>query len=65
MGGQHRAAADSISIIRVEALANDKVRRPQLKQFLEKKLRFPMPRMRNASRHKPRFTTSRVSTFVH
>ena len=44
MGARHRARAHSIQIIKVEVVTDDKCRRPQVKQFHEKKLRFPLPK---------------------
>jgi len=63
MGGQHRAQAGCITVLRVETVDNEKVRRPHLKQFLTSNLKFPLPRLVNRRLHAPRFTTSRPKTF--
>ncbi|KAG4072713.1 hypothetical protein HA402_001825 [Bradysia odoriphaga] len=42
MGARHRARAHSIQIIKVEAIAASKCRRPHVKQFHDSKIRFPL-----------------------
>ncbi|GLG99841.1 Ribosomal protein L18a [Gryllus bimaculatus] len=44
MGARHRARAHSIQIIKVEQVAAAKCRRPQIKQFHDSKIRFPLPK---------------------
>ena len=51
MASRHKARFYNVQIIRVVVLDDEKVRRPQVRQFLNKKLRFPLP-------HRvPRFST--------
>ncbi|XP_048740740.1 60S ribosomal protein L18a-like [Ostrea edulis] len=59
MGARHRARASTIQIIRVEEVAASKTRRPNVKQFHNSKIRFPLTHRLNRRLHKPRFTTSR------
>ncbi|XP_017777888.1 PREDICTED: 60S ribosomal protein L18a-like [Nicrophorus vespilloides] len=44
MGARHRARAHSIQIIKVEVVAASACRRPQVKQFHDSKIQFPLPR---------------------
>lgn len=57
MGARHRARADTIQIIRVEAIPASKCRRPHVKQFHDSKIKFPLPVRFDRQWHKPRFTT--------
>jgi len=59
MGARHRARADSIQIIRVEAIDANKCRRPHMKQFHDSKIRFPLPVRFDRKFHSPRFTSRR------
>lgn len=59
MGARHRARADSIQIIRVEAIEASKCRRPHVKQFHQSKIKFPLPQRFGRNFHSPRFTTRR------
>merc|ERR1711983_387227 len=43
MGARHRARAHAIQIIRVEAVAANKTRRPLVQQMHDSKIRFPLP----------------------
>ncbi|KAL5013342.1 hypothetical protein ScPMuIL_007612 [Solemya velum] len=62
MGARHRARASSIQIIRVEEVAANKCRRPNVKQFHDSKIRFPLTHRIQRKLHTPRFTTSRPHT---
>ncbi|KAJ3627646.1 hypothetical protein MTP99_015008 [Tenebrio molitor] len=44
MGARHRARAHSIQIIKVEEVKAGSTRRPQVKQFHDSKIRFPLPK---------------------
>ncbi|KAG7201956.1 hypothetical protein KM043_004660 [Ampulex compressa] len=44
MGARHRARAHSIQIIKVEVVKAANCRRPQVKQFHDSKIRFPLPK---------------------
>lgn len=58
MGARHRARADTIQIIRVQAIDANKCRRPHVKQFHDSKIKFPLPiRFDRAKLARPRFTT--------
>jgi len=59
MGARHRARADSVQIIRVEAIDANKCRRPHMKQFHDSKIKFPLPVRFDRRFHSPRFTTKR------
>ncbi|RWS12231.1 60S ribosomal protein L18a-like protein [Dinothrombium tinctorium] len=59
MGARHRARADTIQIIRVEAIPASKCRRPHVRQFHDSKIKFPLPVRYNRSYHRPRFTTAK------
>jgi len=43
MGARHRARAHSIQIIRCEAVAANKTRRPLVQQMHDSKIKFPLP----------------------
>ncbi|XP_074593649.1 ribosomal protein L18A isoform X2 [Brevipalpus obovatus] len=59
MGARHRARADTIQIIKIKTVKPTDCRRPNVKQFHKKKLRFPLPVKFDRKFHKPRFTTKR------
>ncbi|CAL8112804.1 unnamed protein product [Orchesella dallaii] len=63
MGARHRARAHAIQIIRVEEVAASKCRRPQVKQFHESKLRFPLPKRIEQKRTLPKFSHVRPKTY--
>ncbi|PVD25168.1 hypothetical protein C0Q70_15666 [Pomacea canaliculata] len=62
MGARHRARASSIHIIRVEEIAAAKCRRPNITQFHNSKIKFPLTHRVNRHLHAPRFCTSRPHT---
>ncbi|WAR25178.1 RL18A-like protein [Mya arenaria] len=62
MGARHRARSSTIQIMRVEEVAANKTRRPNIKQFHDSKIRFPLTHRINRSQHMPRFTTNRPHT---
>merc|ERR1719348_325381 len=63
MGARHRARPGSIQIIRVEVIPSSKCKRPNVKQFHNSKIRFPLPHRVAKRLHPPRFTTNRPHTF--
>jgi large subunit ribosomal protein L18Ae len=66
MAARHRARFSSIQIIRVAEVANDDVRRPNIKQLLQPKLKFPVPHRVNRSsskQYRSLFIAKRPSTF--
>jgi len=63
MGARHRARATSIQIIRVETVAANKCRRPQVKQFHNGKLRFPLPKRIEQKHTLPKFSHVRPRTY--
>ncbi|XP_050413867.1 60S ribosomal protein L18a [Patella vulgata] len=62
MGARHRARPSSIQIIRVKQVENEKVRRPNIKQFIKPNVRFPLPHRVNHKLYVPRFSTKRPQT---
>ncbi|ESO82554.1 hypothetical protein LOTGIDRAFT_207423 [Lottia gigantea] len=62
MGARHRARPSSIQIIRVKQVEDDKVRRPNIKQFMKPNVRFPLPHRVNHKLYVPRFSTKRPQT---
>jgi len=63
MGGRHRARSHSIQIIRVEKVKARKVKRAHIKQFLDSKIRFPLPHRVQAKRNANVFSHRRPRTF--
>merc|ERR1712001_761323 len=63
MGARHRARAHAIQIIRCEAVAAGKTRRPLVQQMHDSKIKFPLPHRIGKRLHHPRFTTRRPHTF--
>jgi len=62
MGARHRARAHSIQVMRVEEIAAAKCRRPNITQFHNTKIRYPLlHRVKMRTQH-PRFTTRRPKT---
>ncbi|GFY60778.1 60S ribosomal protein L18a [Trichonephila inaurata madagascariensis] len=59
MAAKHRARAESIQIMKVEDIPAAKCRRPQIKQFHDSRIKFPIPSRINRNFHHPRFTTVR------
>ncbi|KAL4869146.1 hypothetical protein BDV12DRAFT_86988 [Aspergillus spectabilis] len=63
MAARHRARFGSIHILKVVEIANnDSIRRPYIKQLLQKNLKFPLPH--RAANSKKVFAYSRPSTFA-
>nr|ABW90396.1 putative ribosomal protein L18a [Barentsia elongata] len=62
MGARHRARAHSIQILKVERISSGKCRRPNVKQFHDSKIKFPLAHRVQKQLHKPRFCTRRPST---
>ncbi|KAL1770614.1 60S ribosomal protein L18a [Sigmodon hispidus] len=63
VGTRHCARAHSIQIMKVEEIAASKCGRPAVKQFLDSKIKFPLPHRVLRCQHKPRLTTKRPNTF--
>eukprot|EP00043_Microstomoeca_roanoka_P026524 m.11922 g.11922 ORF g.11922 m.11922 type:complete len:178 (-) comp6688_c0_seq1:117-650(-) len=63
MAARHRCRGRSIQVIRTDVVPVPKVQRPQLKQFLDSQIKFPLPHRRVASQFKSKFVASRPSTF--
>lgn len=62
MGARHRARPGSIQIMRVQVIPASKVRSKNLRQFLDSKIKFPLPNRFQRRLHYPRFTTKRPHT---
>ncbi|EGD77161.1 ribosomal protein L18a [Salpingoeca rosetta] len=63
MAARHRCRGRSIQIIRTDVIPASKCIRPHTKQFLDSKIKFPLPHRRFASQFKSRFVAKRPSTF--
>ncbi|XP_033645124.1 60S ribosomal protein L18a-like [Asterias rubens] len=61
MGARHRARASCIQIMKVETVSAKKCRRPNIKQFHNSKIKFPLPH-RTQRTYRPIFTTRRPNT---
>ncbi|CAG0898166.1 unnamed protein product [Darwinula stevensoni] len=59
MGARHRARASTVQIMRVEEVKASKCRRPQVKQFHNSKIKFPLPRSYKRDTNLKPFTTRR------
>lgn len=67
MSGRHRARWSSIQVLKVQAVEDEDVRRPNTLQFLEKDLKFPLPHIRPRASVKSKratFLATRPVTFV-
>merc|ERR1711976_195875 len=53
MGARHRARASSIQIMRVEVIPSSKCRRPNIKQFHNNAIKFPLTHRISKRLHKP------------
>uniref|UniRef100_A0A915J3S4 60S ribosomal protein L18a n=1 Tax=Romanomermis culicivorax TaxID=13658 RepID=A0A915J3S4_ROMCU len=65
MGARHRARADTIQILKVEEIAANKCRRPNITQFHNSKIRFPLPHRIVKRRGLSRFTTVKPRTHFY
>ncbi|XP_059490757.1 large ribosomal subunit protein eL20 [Neocloeon triangulifer] len=63
MGARHRARAHSIQIIKVEQVKASATRRPQVKQFHDSKIKFPLPKRVGQKTTLPRFSIKRPRTY--
>ncbi|CAJ0763028.1 7058_t:CDS:2, partial [Entrophospora sp. SA101] len=63
MAARHRARFSSIQILRIAEIKTSQVKRPYIKQLLEKNLRFPLPHRVMRSERKTKFLAKRPSTF--
>ena len=66
MAARHRARFSSIQIIRVAEVKSADVRRPYIKQVVEKGVKFPLPHrvLRMPKQFKQTFVAKRPSTFA-
>ncbi|CAD5218486.1 unnamed protein product [Bursaphelenchus okinawaensis] len=62
MGARHRAQADRIQIIKVQRVQAADTKRPNVKQFHDSKIRFPLPHRVPKRSHVALFTTRRPRT---
>ncbi|KAF5277433.1 hypothetical protein FQA39_LY06246 [Lamprigera yunnana] len=63
MGARHRARAHSIQVIKVEAIKASACRRPQVKQFHDSKIRFPLPKRIQGKSLRSRFSVRKPKTY--
>ncbi|XP_071454623.1 large ribosomal subunit protein eL20 [Hetaerina americana] len=63
MGARHRARAHSIQIIKVEIVKASLCRRPQVKQFHDSHIRFPLPKRITQKTTLPKFSVRRPQTY--
>merc|ERR1711874_661724 len=63
MGARHRARAHSIQIIRCEAIAASKCRRPLVTQMHDSKIKFPLPRRINTQQKGALVARERPTTY--
>lgn len=63
MGARHRARAHAIQIIRVEEVKSSACRRPQVKQFHDAKIRFPLPKRIQGAKKGPLFSVRTPRTY--
>ncbi|CAJ0828336.1 12483_t:CDS:10 [Entrophospora sp. SA101] len=59
MAARHRARFSSIQILRIAEIKTSQVKRPYIKQLLEKNLRFPLPHRVMRSERKTKFLAKR------
>eukprot|EP00056_Hartaetosiga_gracilis_P014073 m.239633 g.239633 ORF g.239633 m.239633 type:complete len:180 (-) comp13956_c0_seq1:202-741(-) len=65
MASRHRCRARSIQVIRTDIIPSNKLNRPYMKQFLNSKIKFPLPHRRVPAQFKgaSKFQAKRPSTF--
>ncbi|XP_018366381.1 PREDICTED: 60S ribosomal protein L18a [Trachymyrmex cornetzi] len=63
MGARHRARAHSIQIIKVEVVKAANCRRPQVKQFHDSKIKFPLPKRIQHRNRMPLFSVRKPRTY--
>uniref|UniRef100_A0A6M2DJ71 60S ribosomal protein L18a n=1 Tax=Xenopsylla cheopis TaxID=163159 RepID=A0A6M2DJ71_XENCH len=63
MGARHRARAHSIQVIKVEEVKAGNCRRPQVTQFHDAKIRFPLPKRVQQRNLMPKFSVRKPRTF--
>ncbi|KAJ3630029.1 hypothetical protein Zmor_028502 [Zophobas morio] len=65
LAARHRCRARSIHIIRVDEIPAGKCRRPQITQFHDSKLKFPLPHrvIKRSKEHKSKFIAKRPCTY--
>ncbi|XP_014224521.1 60S ribosomal protein L18a-like isoform X1 [Trichogramma pretiosum] len=63
MGARHRARAHSIQIIKVEKVKAADCRRPNVTQFHDSKIRFPLPKRIQHRKQMPVFSVRKPRTF--
>ncbi|KAJ3122246.1 60S ribosomal protein L20 [Nowakowskiella sp. JEL0407] len=67
MAARHRARFRSIHILKVEIIKDEDVRRPYIKQLLDKDLKFPLPHRvvrPSSKKYVQTFVAARPNTFV-
>ncbi|PIO61837.1 ribosomal L18ae protein [Teladorsagia circumcincta] len=62
MGARHRAQADRIHILKVQAVKAADTKRAGVKMFHDSKIRFPLPHRVSKRRNVSQFTTRRPTT---
>jgi len=62
MGARHRARPSSIQIMKVAVIPASEVKSKNLRQYLDSKIKFPLPHRVERRLHYPRFTTRRPHT---
>ena len=65
MGARHRARGHSIQIIRVKKILAKDAKRPNIKQFHDAKLKFPLLHNVGHLQQLPQFTARRPNTFMN
>jgi len=62
MGARHRAQADRIQIIKVQQIKAADCKRPNIKQYHDSKIKFPLPHRVSKRKNVGVFTTRRPRT---
>uniref|UniRef100_A0A1I7WN87 60S ribosomal protein L18a n=1 Tax=Heterorhabditis bacteriophora TaxID=37862 RepID=A0A1I7WN87_HETBA len=62
MGARHRAQADRIHILKVQAIKAGETKRPGVTMFHDSKIKFPLPHRVTKRRNVSLFTTNRPKT---
>ena len=65
MGSRHRARAHNIQIIRVKKIAAKEAKRPNITQFHDSKIKFPLLHNVGHLKLMPMFTMKRPTTFMN
>lgn len=62
MGARHRAQADRIQIIKIQQIEASQCKRPNIKQFHNASIKFPLPHRVTKRKAAAPFTTRRPKT---